>query len=60
MSGCIDDEKTRNLVLLLAVLIHDGSLLLDSLRREVSSTNLLGDTAGFTLLDVGLTDLHSQ
>lgn len=57
VSRGIDNEQTRNLVLLVAVLIHDGSLLLDCIHREVCSTNLLSDTAGFTLLNIGLTNL---
>ena len=60
VTGGIDDQETRNLVFLLAILVHNSSLLFDSLGREVSSTNLLCDTTGFTLLDIGLTDLNSQ
>jgi hypothetical protein len=41
----------------LAYLVYNLGLLLDSRDREVSSTNLLGDTSSFTLLDVGLTNL---
>ena len=76
MSGGIDDEKTRNLVLLLAILedsqqvvsscdatkklylVHDSSLGLDSIHREVRSTNLLSDTTGFAFLNVGLPNLN--
>ena len=57
VSGSINNEQTRNLVLLTAILVHDGSLGLDGLDGEVRCTNLLGDTSSFTLLDVRLTNL---
>jgi hypothetical protein len=41
----------------LPYLVHNLGLLLDSRDREVSSTNLLGDTSSFTLLNVSLTNL---
>ena len=40
-----------------ACLVDHPRLLLDSLKREVGCTDLLGDTTCFTLLNVGLTDL---
>lgn len=57
MTRCVDDEQTRGLKLHLALGVHDRSLRLDCFGREVSCTNLLSDTSGFSLLDIGLTDL---
>lgn len=58
MTGSVDDEKARNLVLLGAVLVHDSSLGLDRLDREVGGTDLLCDTSGFAFLYIRLTNLH--
>ena len=57
MSWGINDEQARNLVLLTAILVHDGRLGLDGLDGAVRRTNLLSDTSSFTLLDVRLTNL---
>lgn len=37
-------------------LIDNGSFLFDGIHREVSSTNLLGDTSSFTSLNICLAD----
>lgn len=35
-------------------------LLLDGLPRDVGGSNLLGDASSFTVLDVGVSQLHKQ
>ena len=57
MTGRVDDEKTRDLVLEAVVLVDNRRLLLQSIHREVSGTNLLCDTSSLALLDVRLTNL---
>jgi hypothetical protein len=58
--GGVDDEETGHLKLELAVGVNHGRLLLDGLDREVGGTNLLSDTTGLALLDVGLANLVEQ
>lgn len=60
MARRVDDKKTRDLVLVRAVLVDDSRLGLDRFDREVGSSNLLGDSSGLTTLDVGLTDLVEE
>lgn len=56
---CINDQETRNLVFFEIGLSKDLSLLFNPIDWEEGGTNLLGDTAGFTLLHVGLSNLSS-
>lgn len=60
MTRGIDDKKTGNLELELAVLVDNSCFLLNGFGWEVCSTNLLSDTTGFALLDVGLSDLVKE
>lgn len=60
MTRRVDNQKTRDLELELAVLVDDLRLLLDGIDREVGGTNLLSNTTCLTFLDVGLTDLVKQ
>jgi hypothetical protein len=53
----VDNEQTGDVVLCFAVLVQHLRLLLDSIHGEERGTNLLGDSAGFALLHVGLTNL---
>lgn len=59
VTGRVDDEQTRNLVVELAVPVEDLGLFLDGRDGEVGGSDLLSDTSRLTLLDVGLTDLES-
>jgi hypothetical protein len=56
----IDNQKTGDLELELAVLVDNLCLGAQSIDGEVSGTDLLGNTTGFTLLDIGLADLVKQ
>ena len=60
MSRRVDDQETRDLVLLLAVLIHDSRLGLDGLDWEVCRADLLCDTSCFPFLHISLTDLDKS
>jgi hypothetical protein len=53
----VNDQETGDLELKPIVLVNDGRLRFDGLNREVRSTNLLGNTSSFALLNVGLSDL---
>lgn len=58
VTGRIDEEDTVRLHLQLAteMLTQFGRLLDQVLTRQEGSTNLLGDTTGFTSLDIRLTN----
>ena len=60
MTWCVDDKETGNLELERTVLVDDSGLLADGIDREVCRTNLLRDTTGFTLLNIGLTNLVKE
>jgi hypothetical protein len=60
VTRCIDDQETGHLELEAAVAVDHGRLLLDGVYREVGSTDLLGNTTSFALLDVGLSNLVEQ
>ncbi|KAI6776081.1 hypothetical protein HG530_000026 [Fusarium avenaceum] len=53
----IDNEKTRNLEVELAIGVDNRRLLSNGLNREVCGTDLLCNTTSFAFLDVGLSDL---
>ena len=58
MSRRIDNQKTGDLVLSLAVLVQNSSLRLDRIDGEVRCTDLLSDTTRFALLDIRLSNLN--
>lgn len=58
MPRSVDDQQTRNLEIKGSIFVHYCGLRLDCFHGEVCGTNLLGDTACFTFLDVGLTNLQ--
>ena len=60
MSGCIDDKKTWDFVLLQAILVDNGRFRLDCIDREIRGTNLLSDTTSFAFLNIGLADLKNR
>lgn len=60
VSRSVDYKKARNLVFLRTVLVQNRSFGHDSIYRKVRSTDLLGNTSSFTLLNVGLTDLMKR
>jgi hypothetical protein len=59
-STAVNIHGKLTLELKLAILVDNIGFLLDGLDREVGRTDLLCDTTGFTLLDVGLANLVEQ
>lgn len=57
MTRSVNDKVSGNLEIELQAAFHTLEVLQDCTLREIGSTDLLGDTTGFTCLNIGATQL---